>query len=58
MTTTTTTPATAAAAGGALTAPRAARHDIRRTFHSNALTLRANSADPLPRCGPTSPVGE
>ena len=41
MTTTTTTPATAAAAGGALIAPRAARRDIRRTFHSNALTLLA-----------------
>ncbi len=41
MTTTTTPTSTAAARGGALTAPRATRRDIRRTFHSNALTLLA-----------------
>ncbi|WP_374687556.1 ABC transporter permease [Promineifilum sp.] len=42
MTTTTTPTATAAGTRTqALTAPRAARRDIRRTFHSNALTLLA-----------------
>jgi len=39
--TTTTPTGTAAARGGALTAPRANRRDIRRTFQSNALTLLA-----------------
>ena len=38
---TATTPAGAGAHTRSLTAPRAARRDIRRTFHSNALTLLA-----------------
>ena len=38
---TATTPATSGAHTQSLTAPRAARRDIRRTFHSNALNLLA-----------------
>jgi spermidine/putrescine transport system permease protein len=38
---TTTTPAPSSVGTRSLTAPRAARRDIRRTFHSNALTLLA-----------------
>ena len=41
MTSTTTTQTAAGSGARTLTAPRAARHDMRRTFQSNALTLLA-----------------